>query len=117
MLFKVLGAGRDGVGNAWEEGQRWEERWGVWEWPMWKRGCAGVHGVSQVWGVPGQLEDPVRPLGDWGVARSAPLTLGRSLGEDWSELCGSELLAGLFQVPGAGWELLGSTSHSKSRLC
>lgn len=50
---------------------------------------------QQVWGVPGWLKDPVRPLGDWGVASSAPLTLGRSLGEDWTELCGSELLAGL----------------------
>lgn len=81
-----------------------------------RMGSSGVHSVSLVWGVPGRLKDPVRPFGDLGVASSAPLTLGRSLGEDWTELCGSELLAGLcfrcLAQCGDCWGL-----HPKSRLC
>lgn len=49
-----------------------------------------------LWGVPGWLKDSMGVFGDWGVPSSAPLTLGKSLGEDWTELCRSELLAQLW---------------------
>lgn len=80
-----------------------------------------------LWGVPGWLKDSMGVFGYWGVPNSAPPTLGRSLGEGWTELWGSELWVWLWlfgccvlRVPGLVWVLPGVDTclHlSKTGLC
>lgn len=71
------------------------------------------------------LKESMGVFGDWGVPSSAPLTLGRSLWEDWAELCGFEPLAQLWlfgcsvlRVPGSMWVLpdMDMCPHHRAKL-
>lgn len=80
----------------------------------------GSTGGLSLWGVPGWLKDSMGVFGNWGVPRSAPLTFGTSLGEDWTELCRSEQLAQrwLFGCSVLGCLVqYGYVSPSQSKTC